>query len=157
MLKNPIVKNILSAITVAGFGFILLNLAFLFDWLFQSAVIWFIKLFTLANPPMDWPWFPPIMHILFVLVIGLISWLVFQSKFGTLYKAIYMNVPLAVVFLTLGIFFYRWPIIAYFLGGLFALGVLYYFNRTKQPWLYYFTLILIGLMMLIVGILGVEI
>jgi len=36
MLKNPILKNILSAVAVAGFGFILLGLTFIFDALFQS-------------------------------------------------------------------------------------------------------------------------
>jgi len=94
---------------------------------------------------------------LFVGVIGVISWFVFRSKLGVLYKAIFMTVPLAVVFATLGIFLYRWPIAAYSLGGLFAIGVLYYFYRTKQPWLYYYTVILIGITMLLVGLLGVEI
>lgn len=157
MFKNSIVKNILSALAVAGFGFVLLNLAFLFDWFFQSAVIWAIKFFTSDNPSMDWYWFPPMMHILFVIIIGMISWFVFRSKLGVLYKAIYITVPLAVVFVTIGMFLYRWPIAAYFVGTLFALGVLYYFYRAKQPWLYYYTVILIGLVMLIVGLSGVEI
>lgn len=37
-VKNPIFKNVLSAVAVAGFGFILLNLTFIFDFLFQSLV-----------------------------------------------------------------------------------------------------------------------
>lgn len=147
----------MSAIGVAGFGFILLNLAFMLDFFFQSAVIWCIDLFTSANPPMDWAWFPPIMHIAFIILIGLLSWFVFRSKLGVLYKATYMTVPLAVVLVTIGMFLYRWPIAAYSLGSLFTIAVLYYFYRTKQPWLYYYTLILIGLVMLIVGLLGVEI
>jgi len=157
MLKNPIIKNILSAIGVAGLGFILLNLAFMLDFFFQSAVIWCIKLFTSANPSMDWPWFPPAMYVAFVILIGLLSWFIFRSKLGVFYKATFMAVPLAAVFVTIGMFLYRWPIIVYSLGGLFFIGVLYYFYRTKQPWLYYYTLILIGLVMLIVGLLGVEI
>jgi len=157
LLKNPIVKNILSALAVAGFGFILLNLAFLFDFLFQSLVNGFIKLFTPVNFNMTYHWFPPMMHALFVVIIGLISWLVFRSKLGVLYKAIYMTVPLAVIFVTLGILLYRWPVVAYSLGSLFAIGVLYYFYHTKKPWLYYYTLILVGLAMLMVGLLGIEI
>jgi len=97
------------------------------------------------------------MHALFVVIIGLISWLVFRSKLGVLYKAIYMTVPLAVIFVTLGILLYRWPVVAYSLGSLFAIGVLYYFYHTKKPWLYYYTLILVGLAMLMVGLLGIEI
>ena len=157
MFKNPIVKNILSAVAVAVFGFILLNLAFMFDFLVQSLVIGLIKLFTPVDLMTNFQWLPPAMHGLFVVIISIISWFVFRSKLGTLYKAIYMTVPLAVVFVTLGIFFYRWPIVSFSLGGLFGIGVLYYFYRTKQPWLYYYTVILVGFTMLLVGLLGVEI
>jgi len=159
MFKNPIVKNILLALAVTGFGFILLNLTFLFDFLFQSLIVGFIELFTpvSVNPEMDYYWFPPMMHALFLVVIGLISWFIFRSKLGVLYKAIYMTVPTAVALATIGIFLYRWPIVVYSLGILFGISVLYYFYRTKQPWLYYYTLILVGLVMLLVGLLGVEI
>lgn len=157
MFKNPIVKNILSAVAVAIFGFILLNLTFLFDFLIQSLVDSVIKLFTPADINMDWSWFPPVKHAMFVVIIGLISWLIFRSKLRELYKAIYMTVPSAVILVTLGMFLYLWPVIAYSLGGLFGIGVLCYFYRTKQPWLYYYTVILIGLVMLLVGLLGVEI
>jgi hypothetical protein len=157
VLKSPVVKKILSAVAVAIFGFILLNLTFLFDFLIQSLVDRVVKLFTPVDINMAWSWFPPVKHAMFVGIIGLISWFVFRSKLGVLYKAIYMTVPLAVVFVTLGIFLYRWPPAAYSLGGLFGACVLYYFNRTKQPWLYYYTVILIGLAMLLVGLLGVEI
>ena len=157
ILKNPIVKNILSALAIAVFGFILLNLAFLFDFLFQSLVDGIIKLFTPVDINMNWHWFPPIKHAMFVVIIGLISWFIFKSKLRVIYKAIYMTVPLAVVFATLGIFFYQPPLVPYLLGFLFSLGVLYYFYRTKQPWIYYYTLILVALVMLLVGILGVEI
>jgi len=157
-IKNPIVRNILSAIAVAGFGFILLNLTFILDFLFQGLIIGLIKFFIpQVNPPMDYYWFPPTMHISFVIIIGLISWFFFKSKLKVLYKAIYMTVPLAVVLATLGMFFYPLPIVAYSLGGLFIISVLYYFYRTKQPWIYYYTLILVSLVMLMVSLLGVEI
>src|SRR3989338_6640101 len=120
ILKNPIAKNILSAIVVAGFGFILLNIAFLLDFLFQSVIDGIIGLFTQADFNMVWYWFPPIKHAMFVVIIGLISWFVFKSKLKVLYKAVYMTVPLAVVFATIGIFFYSWLVIVYLLGGLFG-------------------------------------
>lgn len=155
--KSPIAKNILSAVAVAGFGYVLLGLTFFFDFLFQSLVDGIIKLFTSVDFNMTWHWFPPVKHAVFVVIIGLISWSIFRSKLGALYKAIYMTVPLAVVFVTLGIFFYRWPVAAYSLCSLFGVGVLYYFYRTKQPWLYYYTVILVGLALLLAGLLGVEI
>ena len=157
LLKNQLAKNILSALAVAVFGFILLNLTFILDFLFQSLVDGIVKLFTPVDTNMVWGWFPPTKHALFVVIIGLISWLVFRSKLRVLYKAIYMTAPLAVVFLTIGMFLGRWPIVAYPLGGLFGIGLLYYFYRTKQPWLYYYTIILISLVMLLVGLLNVEI
>ena len=157
LLKNLFVKNILAAIAVAGFGFILLNLAFLFDFLFQSLVDKIVRLFTSVDFNMAWHWFPPLKHLMFVAIIFLISWLVFRSKLGVLYKAIFMTVPLAVIYVTIGMFFYQWPIIVYSLGGIFSIGVLYYFYRTKKPWLYYYTLVLVGLVILIASLLGVEI
>lgn len=137
---------------------VLLNIAFLFDFLFQSLLKGFIGLFIpidLMNQ--EFSWFPPIMHFLFVGLIGLISWFVFKSKLKTLCKAVYMIVPLAVIFATIGMFLGQWPVIAYSLGILFSIGILYYFYRTKQPWLYYYTLILISLAMLITSLLGLEI
>jgi len=156
-MKNNVNKNILMAVVVVCFGFILLNLAFIFDSLFQSSVIGFINLFTPVNFETNFQWLPPIMHCLFIVIIGIISWLVFRSKLGTLYKAIYLTVPLVVVFATLGMFLGRWPIAAYTIGCLLSLGVFYFFYHTKQPWLYYFTVTLISLVMLLVGLFGVEI
>jgi hypothetical protein len=54
-------------------------------------------------------------------------------------------------------FLYRWPVAAYSLGSLFGIGVLYYFYRTKQPWLYYYTVILVGFALAIFSLLGGEI
>lgn len=157
MIKNQIAKNILSIIAVAGFGFILLNAAFLFDYLFQTLVMRIINFFTPIDILREIRWFPPFMHSLFVIVIGLISWAVFCSKLKTLYKAIYMTVPIAVVLVTVGILLYRWPIIAYLSGSLLSLGVLYYFHRTRQPWIYYYTVISVGIALAIFTLLGGEI
>ena len=157
LLKNPLVKNILSAVAVAIFGFILLNLTFLFDFIYQSAIRGLVGLFIPLGPDTNLYWFPPLMHGSFVVVIGLISWFVFRSKLGVLYKAIYMTVPVAVVLATLGIFLYSWPIVLYSVGSLFCIGTLYYFYRTKQPWLYYYTVVLVGLIMGSYTLLGGEI
>jgi hypothetical protein len=157
LLKNSIIKNILSAVAVAVFGFILLNLTFLLDFIFQRLIDAVIRPFTQININMDWQWFPPVKHFLFVIVIGIISWFVFKSKLKTLLKAIYMTVPLAVMFVSLGIFFYQTPLVAYLLGALITLGLLYYFYRTKKPWLYYYSLILVSLTLTISSLMGVDI
>lgn len=157
MFKNPIAKKILSAVAVAGFGFVLLNFTFLFDFFFQSLVQGFIKFFTPIDFAMTYSWFPPIMHIMFVIVIGLISWAVFRSKLSVFLKAVYMTVPVAVGLATLGMFLYPWPVAIYLLGALLVIGVLYYFYRSKQPWLYYYTLILVSFALAIFSLSGGEI
>lgn len=156
MFKNPLVGKILQALAVAAFGFILLNLTFIFDFLFQSLVAGLIGLFTSAS----FIWLPPAMHGLFMVIIGLLSRLVFRSKLGTLYKAIFLPVPLAVVLVTMGMFLSERESAAYLpylLGGLFSTTILYYLYRTRQPWLYYYATVLVGLALLLVGLLGVEI
>lgn len=153
MLKNPIAKNILSAIAVAGFGYVLLTLLFIL----YALLAQFVLLFLPANFVMTSRWFMPTFHALFMTIIGAISWFIFRSNLGVLYKAIFMTAPLSVVFVTLGMFLGRWPVISYLLGVLFGVGVLYYLYRTKQPWLYYYTLILVGLVFAIMSILRVEI
>jgi hypothetical protein len=155
---NPIVKNILSALAVAFFGFILLNLTFLLDFGFQSALNRIVGLFVRGvNMDMAWGAYPPLKHLLFCILICLLSWIVFRSKLGTLYKATYMTVPLAVVFATIGIFLYRWPILPYLVGLVFSGAVLYYLRRTRQPWIYYYALILVGLVLAIFSLSGGEI
>ncbi|MCL5795377.1 MAG: hypothetical protein M1338_03390 [Patescibacteria group bacterium] len=135
----------------------MLNITFLFDFFFQNAVIWIINLFTPVDMMRANNWFLPLLHGGFMVLIVLISWFVFRSKLKPIFKAIYMTVPLAVVFVTIGIFFYPWPVIVYILASIFGLGVLYYFYRTKQPWIYYFTLILVSLALIVANLLEIEI
>jgi hypothetical protein len=153
MLKNPYVKNILLALAVAVFGFVLLNLTFLFNYL----VFRFIDLIVSHSSMPANHWFPLIRHALFLVIIGLISWPIFRLKLSVLFKAIFMTVPVAVFLVTIGIFFYEWPIVPYLVGGFFTLLVLFCFYRTKQPWLYYYSVILIALTLMIFTLLGGEI
>ncbi len=134
--KNPRIKNILSALFIAGFGFIFLNVTFMFDYFYQSLVRGIIQLFLSVDIFSGYAIIPPIMHISFVLIIGIITRFIFISKLETLVKATFMTVPLTVVFVTIGMFLFRWPLVGFVLGSCFTLGVFYYLYRTKQPWLY---------------------
>lgn len=155
MLKNPWVKNILSAVAVVIGGMILLNLTFMFDFGFQSL----LKFIFYRNTDlmMTVAWLPGFQHGLFVVLIGFISWLIFRTKWPTLIKAIYLPVPTAVVLVTVGILTYQWSIASYGISTILVLGTLYWFYRTKQPWLYYFSVIWVAIALLIMGITGVEI
>ncbi|MBW3011872.1 hypothetical protein KY311_01685 [Candidatus Woesearchaeota archaeon] len=154
---NPVLRNILYALAIAFFGLILLNLAFLFDFAFQTLLRGFFGLFIEIGPDMQLYWFPFLMHGLFVVVILLISYFIFRSKLKPIYKAIYMTVPVAVVLVTAGMFLSHWPVIAYSTGALLCIATLYYFYKTKQPWLYYYTVILVSVALAIFTATGGEI
>jgi hypothetical protein len=68
-----------------------------------------------------------------------------------------MTIPLAVVFATIGMFLYPWPIAVYLLGMAFAISILYHLYRTHKHWLYYYTVILVGAVMALMTILRVDI
>ncbi|NIP30996.1 MAG: hypothetical protein GTN59_10680 [Candidatus Dadabacteria bacterium] len=153
MFKNQNVKNILLALAVAIFGFVLLNLIFLFYTLLTTLVEKFL--------PKDYPathdWFGPLTFIIFVVIIAIISWFVFRSKLGVIYKAIYLTVPVAIFLLAIGMNLYPYPVIVYGLGILSVAGLLYYFYRTKKPWLYYYAVIIVALALFTMNLIGAEI
>lgn len=155
--QNPVVKNTLSALAVAMGGFILLTLTFLCDALYQNGIIGLVRLFTPVDLFMDRSWMPPVLHAGFVLLIGLLTWRVFQSKLRVLYKAIYLTVPAAVVLATVGMTLYQWPLLSYTVGTLLCISTLYYFHRTQQPWLYTYTVLLVGVAMALFTLTGGEI
>jgi hypothetical protein len=150
-------RRVLSALAIIVFGFILLNLAFLFDALFQGVIRRLFGILMPLGPDSQLHWFPPLMHGLFCLVILAISWLVFRSKLGTLYKAIFLVVPLATVYATIGILFYGWQPLVLALGAICGLAVLWRIYKSRQPWQYYFALASTSLLMLLVVLLGIDI
>lgn len=157
ILRNHHVRDIVSVAAVAGFGFVLLTLTFLCDSLFQSLVDAAMGLFTPDDSHRAWDWLPTAKHAMFVVMVCLISWPILRSKLGVLYKAIYMTVPVAVILATIGIFLHRWPPVPYLVGGLFTAGVLFYLYRTKQPWLYHCSVIMVALCLMMFTVLGGEI
>jgi hypothetical protein len=157
IFKNIIVKNVLSGVAVAFFGSILLNVAFMLDFLFQTLMDLILKLITPVNLNMATSWYPPIKHFMFVAIIGFVSWFIFRSKLNMLIKAIYLTVPLAVVYITIGMFLYRFPIISISLSGFFSICLFWYFYKTKKHWLYFYALVLINIIFLVGFIFHVEI
>jgi hypothetical protein len=155
--SSTLLTSILQAIGVALIGFILLNLTFLLDFVFQSIADWIMRLFTSADTNMMWGWFPPVKHALFVILICTLSWFVLRSRLGEFYKATYMTVPIAVVLATIGILLHRNPLLALLTGVIFCIGVLFYLYRNKRHWLYTYALILVSLAMLLMMLFGVDI
>jgi hypothetical protein len=152
-VKHACVKNILSALAVAGFGFILLGLTFIFNFL----VFQLIDLVIPRNTDYLPQWFPMARHIIFLVVIALISWPISRSKLPTLAKAILLTAPTAVVLATIGILLYPSPILPFLVGALLTVGVLYFFYRTHKPWLYYYSVILVAITLMVFTLTGGEI
>jgi len=157
VLKKNVLKIIASLIAVPVFGMILLNVAFLLDALYQSVVRTCVGFFIPLGPDMKIYWFPPLMHISYLVIILVITFFVFRSKLAAIYKAIFMIVPLAAVSVTMGMLLYQWPYVVYSVGGLFFIGVIYLLYRTKKPWIYFYSAAVIGMTMLMIQLLGVEI
>lgn len=159
LLKNPIVRKVAAALGLAGLGFVLLNLAFVLDAVFQGIIRLIVRLFApnAIGPNSSWFWLPPLMHFSFAALIGLLTWLVLRSKLRAFFKATFLTVPMAVVLVTLGMFLGRWPYISYPLGIILVAGVLCLFHRAKQPWLYYYAVILTSLTLAVFTLTGGEI
>jgi len=158
MNKNIFKIYILPALAIAFFGFILLNITFVLDAAFQSTIFRYVILpfIPIELISKNGPSFP-INHVIFAIFILLISWPILRSRWKDIYKAIYMVVPTAVVLVTFGIMFWQTPVWTYILGGFSVLGTLYYFYQKKLPWIYWYAVILISLMLVIGGIFGMEI
>lgn len=143
----------MQALMIAVIGVALLNITFMFDFAWQSAV----KFVFLRNIDLGNSWFPLYMHLLFVLLIAIISWLVYRMHLGDIYKATYTMVPAAVLLVTDGILFYRWPIYAYSVGVIASLIILYVFYQKKLSWFYYFAVLFVALVLLVMGLTGQQI
>lgn len=156
MLKKDWFKKIAFALLIVAAGFILLILAFILNAGLQSLFQW---LFYPKNEElmMILRWLAPLQHILFVVVIGLISWVVFRTKWPAFVKAIYLTVPVAVALVTLGMFTYQMPVVTIVVGLVLILATLYLFYRLKLSWLYFFSLIFWSLVLTIFTFTGGQI
>ena len=114
-------------------------------------------MFINLTPETNIFWLPPLLHLSFLVIIGVISWFIFKSRLKVIYKAVYLAIPVAVVLVTIGIFLSNFPIILYPLGTLIVLGILFYLYYKKQSWLYYYTVILFSLILTVYTLMGGEI
>ena len=154
-MKNRVIKNILSALAIVFFGFILLNITFLLNFLFFSLVDLLIP--QRLTETGGWQWFPPARHLLFLVIIGLISWPILRSRLRSLFKAIYLVVPVAVTLVTIGLLLNTLPVLSYLICALLTLGTLVYLYLTRRPWLYFFAVIIVAFALLVFNLMGGEI
>ncbi len=157
-LENKIIRGILEMVAVVIGGIILLNLTFLLDYVFQNILLLILKsFFDVESLYKNAFWFPSLMHVLFVFLMGVITYYIFKSKWKTLFKAIYLSVPTAVTLVSLGIFLYQKPIVVLTLSVGLVLLVLFFFYKKKLPWIYFVSIIWISITLLVMNILGKDI
>jgi hypothetical protein len=148
-------RHVWYALGIALLGLLLLNVVFLLNFFVFSLIGVFVPEESVeAN---RWTWFPPARHALFLVIVCAASWPILRSRLGTFFKATYLTVPVAVALATIGILLYRWPLLPYLIGGLLVAGTLYYLFRTRRPWPYYYSVILVALALTLLTLFGGEI
>jgi hypothetical protein len=149
MKEKKWVKPVLSMVCIILGGFVLFNVAFILAALMMGTLARFDG--TQGIPPAYG-------RIIFVILIFVISWFIFQSKLNDLIKATYLTMPLMIVLVMIGIFSYQlsqW--VVYILGGVVVAAVLYFIYLKKLSWLYYFATGFVVAVALYVMIAGIEI
>jgi hypothetical protein len=153
-------NKILSAVIVTIAGFIMLNLAFLFvSTIPNGLLLLYVRVISNNYPDINTTIMLGYIFLIFsILLLSFISFFILKSKkFKLIYKASYSIIPLATVYAVIGRTLFQLPIIVYLISALFFIGVFYYLYKTKKPWLYYYSLILISVIMLIGSLLHVDI
>lgn len=86
------------------------------------------------------------------LILVVLSWIIFRSKLASLYKMIYTTVPVSMVLAAIIVFCSDkgWAVLGYSLDAIFLFGVLAYLFFTKKPWLYYLSVIVSVILVVIV-------
>lgn len=144
-------------LAVVGGGFILLQLTFVAAALFSFATRGVAGLFVRMDENLQLFWLPPLLHILFAVLILLLSWKILSFRIPSIYKAIYLPVPVATVLVTLGLLLFQWPIVTYSVGTVVVLITLYFLYRGRAPWLYYFSVIFFSAVLAIFTAMGGDI
>jgi hypothetical protein len=157
-IKNPAIKNIITAIAIAFFGFILLNVTFIIYSLFQGFILRILMFFIPINMMNNsFFWFPILIRGIFIVLVLLISFYIFKSKLSDFYKSTYMIVPIAIVLVIIGMYLNRWPIFVYLFGGIIVIFLLYYFYFTRKSWMYHCSVILVSFVLAVYTIFGGQI
>lgn len=149
-------KYVLPAVAVLVLGYIFLNLAFLLDFFYQTIIR------ALLQPIYQWDkdsfsLFPAVLHISYLLLLGILSWFLLRLRMHRILKASYLTVPLAAGYVTIGMFTYANQVVSFLCGAVFGGITLYAILKTKLHWLYQFAWGAITVTMILGAIFGMEI
>ena len=151
--KSVYLKYFLSALAIVAGGFFLFNIVFLIFAGIINGILFFLPDdFTATDT-----WFMPVAMSMIGISFLVGFYFLFKSKLPQLIKAVLMTVPAAIVFVGIGVALYKWPWAIYTLSILIGLTVFYYFYRSKQPWLYYFSILYVAIALIIMSLTGTDI
>ena len=147
---NPIFAIIIIPIA----GFVLLNLSFLI----AAGTRFCLNLLLRQGEGPGFSILPMIGHLSTFVVLLVLSYLALINKrIPQVFKAAFATVPTAVLLVYTGIFLYNWPAAVYAVSGLIVAVILLYLYRTKKPWFYYYSVLLVTAALLYMGIMGIDI
>ncbi|MDD2494619.1 MAG: hypothetical protein PHE29_05445 [Tissierellia bacterium] len=125
-------KNILSALVIVVGGFILFNLAFLLAAFVINGLMSIMGMPENATPP-------ALGKVLYIIIIAIISWIIFISKFNIFIKATFLTLPLMIALVMVGIALYgQSKLLIIAIGAIIISAVILYLRKKKLPWQYYF-------------------
>lgn len=148
------INPIFAIIIIPVAGFVLLNLSFLIAAGTTFCIHFLFRQWEDSGLTM----LPTITHLAPMIVLLVLSYLALISKrIPQVFKAAFAMVPTAVLLVYTGIFLYNWPAAVYAVGGLIVAAILLYLYRTKMPWVYYYSVLLVTAALLYMGIMGIDI
>lgn len=151
--EKPFVKNILFALGIMLIAFAVLNASFMI----MGLTARLFDLFLPANFAATSSWFMPVLMTVFAFAVAVLSWFVFKSELPDILKAGYSVLPIAFLYLAIGVPLYRWRAISLGINALVFAGLLTYLYKAKTTWFYYYALILISSALLIITLSGTDI
>jgi len=157
ILQKPKTRIALQIVDIPIVGFLLLNLTFIFDALYQGIIRSLISVFIPFDQDSHIIWLSVVLHFSFVVIICIISKLIFKSKLNHLFKSSFLMVSAATVLVTIGMFSCPNQIIAFLTGTGFVFSVLLCLIKTKQARQYFYALCLITLALVLGSLTGMEI
>lgn len=134
----PLVNYVLSAVVIIGVGFVLFNVAFILAWFVNTIVQIPLEIFLSDGTRLSYTLVSIIQYAIYLVIVAVISWLILKSKkFSVLAKATYLTMPTMIIFVIMGMFLYRMPIVMIGLSVLIALSAFYYLYIKRLPWQYW--------------------
>ncbi|WP_312694594.1 hypothetical protein [Caproiciproducens sp.] len=151
MKLKPWFKNILSCLVISAGGFVLFNLAFLLAAFVINMAGRIMGISENGAPTV-------VGRAIFLFLVLLITWGVFNSRLYTLIKATFLTMPLMVILVFAGIQFYKQPMWIIIGIGAAIIGIIFvYLYKKKLSWLYYFSTAYVAVLALLVVLFRMQI